>query len=222
MCTWLSDLTSAAKIPNVIKTERQIAHCDDRSADEVWVLLSDHFVYRWGHENQLNRPVHRKPCSSAFSSVSLPCWRTVYRACCSSLLTNIIPVSSDSKVPAHLKNLSFKLKQLSIVVSDQLETLKMKAFTVSSLAALLAAVAQAAPAPAQIDSREPRDRVTFEGADPDAFYTQYVPISGSFKISTLLRHVHVFLVSIILINPPLPHASDVCRTGLVESRWPSS
>lgn len=35
MCTWLSDLTSAVKIPNVIKAERQIAHCDDRSADEV-------------------------------------------------------------------------------------------------------------------------------------------------------------------------------------------
>lgn len=62
----------------------------------------------------------------------------------------------------------------------------MKAFTISSLVTLLAALAQAAPAPAQIDSREAKVTVTFEGADPAAYFTQDVPISGSFKISTLL------------------------------------
>ena len=94
----------------------------------------------------------------------------------------------------------------------------MKAFTISSLVALVAAMAQAAPAPARIDSRQPSGIVTFQGADPDAYYTQLVPTDGSFTISTSLRHVPVFLVSIVLIDPPLPTASDAREIGLGESR----
>lgn len=92
----------------------------------------------------------------------------------------------------------------------------MKAFTISSLVALLAAMAQAAPAPAQIG--QPSGIITFQGADPDAYYTQLVPTDGSFTISTSLRHVPVFLVSIVLIDPPLTTASDAREIGLGESR----
>lgn len=81
----------------------------------------------------------------------------------------------------------------------------MKAFTISAAVALLAAFAQAAPAPVEIDARGMSVTLTFEGATPSASYSLTVPVDGStFYISMSLANFYVFLVAIILIDYPLP------------------
>ncbi|MCJ1465147.1 hypothetical protein MMC07_003763 [Pseudocyphellaria aurata] len=70
----------------------------------------------------------------------------------------------------------------------------MKAFTISALVAILAAFAQAAPTPdpAQVDARQFRAQLTFEGATPDAFYNLSVPTDGSvFTINNPLIISHI-------------------------------
>ena len=81
----------------------------------------------------------------------------------------------------------------------------MKAFTISAAVALLAAFAQAAPAPVEIDARTAYVTLTFEGATPSAYYTRSVPVDGStFTISMSIAIFYVFLVAIILIDYPFP------------------
>lgn len=90
----------------------------------------------------------------------------------------------------------------------------MKAFTISAAAAaLLAAFAYAAPTSIQIqvDLREFEATITFEGA-ADASFTKEVPTDGSyFYISMSFARFHIFLVPIILIDPPFSPSSDACK-----------
>lgn len=65
----------------------------------------------------------------------------------------------------------------------------MKAFTISAAVALLVAIAQAAPSPAQVDARQSSATIVFEGADDAALNTVVIPADGS---------VHAISMSILI------------------------
>ncbi|MCJ1426837.1 hypothetical protein MMC29_004740 [Sticta canariensis] len=68
----------------------------------------------------------------------------------------------------------------------------MKAFTISAAVALLAAFAQAAPAPVEIDARGSYVTLKFEGATPSAYYTRTVPVNErTFTIDDPLSVSHI-------------------------------
>lgn len=132
-------------------------------------------------------PVHtrmltRMLCSSAFWSASRLCQWRIYKVCFSTPYAKIVPVSSDS-THLLLQTIISQAKP-SFSHAGQIITLKMKAPTISSVIALLAAFTQAAPIPAQVDARQFLGTITFEGVNPDAYYVRREPVNGSIKLST--------------------------------------
>lgn len=58
----------------------------------------------------------------------------------------------------------------------------MKTFTVSATLVFLSSFVQALPTLSQAEDRQFTVTVTFEGADPDASFVQYIPTGGSVPI----------------------------------------
>ena len=60
----------------------------------------------------------------------------------------------------------------------------MKSFIISAALALLATTVSAAPASAKSETRQFAAQITFNGADPEAYFTQIFPADGaSYTIS---------------------------------------